>query len=324
MGLALPLAEEEFTADLVGGKWQLTATGSRENLSLAAGRRAWWAANSPHTELATVDAVVGGQAPAPSATCRRLVLYDAAIDDMGHDDQLAFQGSEPALNRYRRVIEQLRNRGWLRILIVTDHGYLHWPVNEEKNTEPPAPNPVYSSRRALAYAPDADLPRPWAPAPGKRWRIAFPRGAASFRAYGGLGYFHGGASLQEWIVPCITVEWPQAAQPVRVEVDPLPRILSSRPKVTLRIASENLLREDNIARVVEIVVRSQASQKVIFRSRGSFTVTADTPEQEITLDAVPDAAAERGIAVTIEVRDPLSEERLAAQPSTLMIELSGW
>ena len=44
--------------------------------------------------------------------------------------------------------------------------------------------------------------------------MAVPRGAASFQTYGGLGYFHGGASLQEWIIPCLQIEWPVKAQPV--------------------------------------------------------------------------------------------------------------
>lgn len=323
MGMALPIAEDQLAATIVDGKWRLAAAGSSENLSVAEQRRAWWQANVPHTQIVDFDAVLAGQAPAPGAGCRRLVIHDAAIDAMGHDDQLAFQGSEPALKRYLGSIELLRSRGWRRILVVTDHGYLHRTVDEEKNTDPPAPNPAYAARRALAYTPDTALPRPSADAPGGRWRVALPRGAASFRAYGGLGYFHGGASLQEWIIPCLAVEWPQAAQPVQVSLDPLSRILSVRPKVVLRVEGASLLREDNIARQVEIVIRSQQAQTVLFRS-DVITATVDTMQQEVVLSAVPGASAERSTPVNIEVRDPRSEERLHVQGAVLSVELSGW
>ena len=95
------------------------------------------------------------------------------------------------------------------VLVVTDHGFIHWPGSDERSVSPPVAGPAYSSRRALAYPEQVKLSGPQGLAPGGKWRIAVPSGAANFRAYGGLGYFHGGASLQEWIIPCIKIEWPQ-------------------------------------------------------------------------------------------------------------------
>lgn len=323
MGMALPIAEEKLSADIVAGKWQLTATGQSDNLSVAEKRRSWWQASVQHTQFATMEQILADQFPAPGAACKQLVIHDATIDTMGHDDQLAFQGSEPALKRYLEVVEHLRNRGWLRILIVTDHGYIHWPVNEEKSCDPPAPDPVYASRRALAYPPTVALPQPTVLAPGGKWRIALPRGAASFRAYGGLGYFHGGASLQEWIIPCVTVAWPQRARPVTVTLQPVNHILSQQPRVKLTISADSLLREESIARAVEVLIRNQQTQAILFRSERK-RLTIDDQQVEVTLQLVDGAAAARGTPVSVVVRDPTSEEQLDAQTTTLKIELTGW
>ncbi len=110
-------------------------------------------------------------------------------------------------------------------------------------------------------------------------RTAF--GAACFRTYGGLGYFHGGASLQDWVIPCITVEWPSQAQPVTVEVEPMAQVLSQRPRVTLVVHRASLLVEDAIPRPVDVVIRDAGSRMILFRS-DSVTVTPDREEVAVS------------------------------------------
>lgn len=323
MGTALPIGEDRLCADIVAGKWQLTAIGHADNLSVAEKRRSWWLTNVPHTQIAALEQILADQFPEPGPACKHLVIHDATIDTLGHDDQLAFQGSEPALKRYLDAVERLRNRHWRRILIVTDHGYIHWPVNEEKGSDLPAPDPAYAVRRALAYPLATPLPAPSVLAVGGKWRVALPRGAASFRAYGGLGYFHGGASLQEWIIPCVAVEWPQQARPITVTLQPVSHILSQQPKVRLTVAVETMLREDNIARPVEVLVRNQQTQAILFRS-APRRVTVDDAEFEVTLRLVDGATAPRGTPVSVVVRDATSEEQLDAHSAILKIELTGW
>jgi len=106
---------------------------------------------------------------------------------------------------------------------------------------PSGKSPLYTTRRALAYPADTRLPAPRALSPGGRYAIALASGASCFKTYGGLGYFHGGASLQEWVIPCVRVEWPAEARPVEVALRPLPRILSLNVRVTLIITRPGLL-----------------------------------------------------------------------------------
>jgi hypothetical protein len=251
------------------------------------------------------------------------VVFDDLIDKLGHDEELEAMGSGQVMQRYLSAIEHLRDKGWLRVLIVTDHGFIHWPGSEEHNVSPPVPDPAYSSRRALAYPEYIRLKGPQGLAPGGKWRIAVPSGAASFRAYGGLGYFHGGASLQEWIIPCIKIEWPQKAHPVNVKIQPIEQILSLRPKIMLEIEHDEMFIEDTISRQVKVRLLDAQQKTILFRS-DPITITPDQEEVAIELKPLEDAQAERGTALIIEVRDARSDEVIDTANTTLMVELENW
>lgn len=325
MALVLPIPEAELRADLVDGKWHVTRQGRPDNLSVAERRRAWWQSEGgvPAAGLLDMAALQAGNLPQPTPHLTRLVIHDAAIDKLGHDDQLEVQGGGFALERYLNAVERLRDAGWLRILVVTDHGFIHWPSSSEKNAPYPAPDPAYASRRALAYPAQQPLTGPQGLAPGGQWRVAVSHGAASFRAYGGLGYFHGGASLQEWIIPCVSIEWPLAAKPVQVEIEPLAQVLSQRPAVTLNVVAASLLLEEAIPRQVEVLIRNAQTRAILFRSRPQ-TVTPTQAQVNAYPAALDGVTADRGTALLIEARDAKTEEVLHQQASTLMIELTGW
>src|SRR5437588_10642133 len=92
-----------------------------------------------------------GNLPTPQTKRSRLVVFDDLIDKLGHDEELEAMGSDQVMQRYLTAIENLRDRGWLRVLVVTDHGFIHWPGSDERHVSPPVAEPAYSSRRALAY-----------------------------------------------------------------------------------------------------------------------------------------------------------------------------
>jgi len=324
MGMALPLPEKTLEADLVGGAWRLRQQGQPANLSDAAERRGWWQEHggvSPDA-LRALASLVEGEIPAPAVKRTRLVIHDDALDQLGHDDQLEALGSEPVLARYLTVIGRLRDAGWRRILMVTDHGYIHWDGAAERQVPPPVAGALYTNRRALAYPAETELPAPQALAPGGQYRIAFPSGAACFKTYGGLGYFHGGASLQEWIIPCVAIAWPAAAAPVGIEILPLAKILSLKVRVTLQVSRPGLFPEDALPRRVTIVIRDATTSAFLFRS-GEVSVTPDLDTMNVTLDPTAEPAA-RGTEVRIEVRDATNDEVIARGDSVLMVEKDDW
>lgn len=325
MGMALPLPEQELQADLVDGKWQLHQDGHKANLSIAEQRRKWLETERKVAAdaLLTMADVQHGNVPSPQTKRNRLVVFDDLIDKLGHDEELEAMGSDQVMQRYLTAIEQLRDKGWLRVLVVTDHGFIQWPGIAERNVSPPVADPAYSSRRALAYPEHVKLNGPQGLAPGGKWRIAVPSGAASFRAYGGLGYFHGGASLQEWIIPCIKIEWPQKAHPVNVTIQPVEQILSLRPKIILEIERDEMFIEDTIPRQVEVRLLDAQQKTVLFRSEPK-TITPDQEQLAILLQPLEDAQAERGTALLIEVRDARTDYVIDTAHTTLMVPLENW
>lgn len=325
MAMALPVPEPELEADIVGGKWLVRHRGRPENLALAAGRRTWWQTHGGVAAeyVMTLADLHAHHPPPPSSGRTRLVVYDSAIDMLGHDDELEAQGSDVVVDRYAALVRRLYEAGWSRILVTTDHGFILWPGSQETSTPAPALDPTYSTRRALAYPAQVTLAGPQALAPGGRWRVALSSGAACFRTYGGLGYFHGGAALQEWIIPCLALEWPVQAQPVMVEVEPLPQVLSQRPRVTLAVRRHSLLVEDAIARPVDVVMRDTQSHAILFRSP-IVTATPDRDQLVITLTAIEGTSAPRGTPLRIEVRDGSTEEVLHVIESVLSIEMLVW
>ncbi len=325
MGMALPLPEKELHADLVDGKWQLRQAGHAANLSIAEQRREWLRTQGKvaDEDLLKMADVQQGNVPPPQAKRNRLVVFDDLIDKLGHDEELEAMGSDQVMQRYLSAIEHLRDKGWLRVLVVTDHGFIQWPGIDERNVPPPVPEPAYSSRRALAYPEQIKLSGPQGLAPGGKWHIAVPSGAASFRAYGGLGYFHGGASLQEWIIPCIKIEWPQKARPVNVRIQPIEQILSLHPKIMLEIERDGMFIEDTIPRQVEVRLLDAQHKMVLFLSEPKM-ITPDQEQVAITLQPLEDAQAERGTPLMIEVRDARTDEVIDTAHTTLMVPLENW
>ena len=326
MGMALPIPEKDLRADIIDGKWQLHQEGHQANLSIAEQRREWLKTHEKVAAeaLLTMADVQNGNVPSPQTKRNRLVVFDDLIDKLGHDEELEAMGSEQVMQRYLTAIERLRDKGWLRVLVVTDHGFIHWPGSDERHVPPPVAGPAYSSRRALAYPEATNLSGSQGLAPGGKWRIAVPGGAACFRAYGGLGYFHGGASLQEWIIPCIKIEWPQKPRPVKVKIQPIEQILSLRPRIMLEIQRDGMFIDENaIPRQVEVRLLDARQKTPYFQSEPE-TITPNQELVAITLQPLEDAQAERGTPLIIEVRDTRTGEVFPTETTTLMVPLENW
>lgn len=325
MGMALPLDERDVRAEVVDGRWHLIETSSQLDLSVAEKRRTWLRTRGivPEDGILALNDVVRGQVPKPGKNRKAVIITDDLIDQLGHDDELEIIGSGLALERYRMAISQLRDAGWRRVFVVTDHGYIHWAGTDQQRPPPPFPGVAYRSRRALAYPTTVPITDAHALAPGEAWRVLPARGASSWSAYGKLGYFHGGASLQEWIIPCLQIEWPSQARPVNLTLQPIKHILSAQPRITVRIERGSMFVEDALPRYIEVLIRHAASRTILFRS-AHLEVVPDQEVVAISLRQTPNATAPRDTVVRIEVRDMLTEEVIDATDSLLGIELDDW
>ncbi|MGB3327792.1 MAG: BREX-1 system phosphatase PglZ type B, partial [Thermomicrobiales bacterium] len=155
----------------------------------------------------------GDDVGAPANDARAWTEF-GKIDTQGHADPGGLpQQAVQEVARIRQRIGGLLAAGWARVRVVTDHGWLLTP-NPMPKTELPAAVSGEKKGRCARLADGATVTVqtvPWI------WdeavRMAVPPGISSFEA--GKRYAHGGLSLQECILPTITVlgSGPGAATP---------------------------------------------------------------------------------------------------------------
>jgi len=132
------------------------------------------------------------------------------------DTSLALQLIQRSLKDIRVAIRRLRDFGFDDVVIATDHGFVLVAEQGPGGVcEKPAGNWVNLHDRALlgdgaGSDSTVSIPASHAGIRGDFSQVAFPRALVAYKA--GLGYFHGGASLQEAVVPVITVQLPAAKE----------------------------------------------------------------------------------------------------------------
>lgn len=132
-------------------------------------------------------------------------LEGGDIDKQGHN--LPLKLPHRVKSEARQIAEQIRELlawGWQRVVVVTDHGWLHLPGGLPKVELPINTAELRKGRcaRVPANAKVDHLTLPW------RWdptvRIAVAPGIACYEA--GKVYEHGGVSPQECVTPHLVVE----------------------------------------------------------------------------------------------------------------------
>ena len=159
------------------------------------------------------------------AGTRLFVVRDSQLDAFGEVDAApAIATFGLVLDQVARATQRLLAAGIERVVIATDHGFLMLPGDSANKVAAPTPGTVLLKSRfwmgelpthglpldALSVPlPDARLGNP----DGQQWSLLFPPGRALFTVPGGNNnYTHGGPTLQERVVPLLTVtRHPEAA-----------------------------------------------------------------------------------------------------------------
>ncbi len=179
----------------------------------ATGRRADAEALRTAIEARGYQVLGTGTLDAPLGSPARGWAEEGAIDKLGHELAAA-----DFARKLRDELEALADRvarllevGWKRVRLVTDHGWLQMPGGLPK-VDLPQHLTVSRGARCAAVAgasqPDAPMP-PW------HWNanesFASARGAGAFRR--SVEYAHGGLSIQECLVPDLTVRTAASTAP---------------------------------------------------------------------------------------------------------------
>jgi hypothetical protein len=143
-----------------------------------------------------------------------IVVKSQEIDHAGEGGftHQARQVMDTVIDNLARAIRRLAAAGVEHSVVTADHGHLFFPVDRDESMriEKPGGNEIELHRRCWigrGGATPAGCIRVDAAALGyaSNLEFVFPVGSGVFKAGGDLAFHHGGASLQELIIPVLTV-----------------------------------------------------------------------------------------------------------------------
>jgi len=334
MPFALPGLPSHLQVELNGSPatWRITAQGYLGDLSIAAKRQEWLQKNFKlkGNAFLSIGDVVDRESieKISSKTLGRLVfVIGDDLDD--HDGSLKPFGLDQVLERYARAIRRLRSAGYSTVAVVTDHGFFHWYPDADEVQPKPAGEILWSSRRAIA---GHNLTNPAAIAcevTKSALECSIPRSVNAFRTYGGLGFFHGGATLQEMVIPVVIAQWPKKAQKIGAVIKPVVQLISLTQKFDVGPSAAQAeffgtVDGNLLSRLVMLKISDSVSGKLLFRSKTNVPVVPGGTFQSIEMEKIEGAEAKVGVMLDIILLDADDEEVLDSNKIELKIELDEW
>ncbi len=324
MAALLPGANIGFSVVEAGG--ELAARVEGVELPGWAARWKYWKARKPGVKELTLSRILE---QSPTLLVRAiegaplLLVRSQEIDLVGESEgsHVAHQVMASVTGNLARGIRKLARAGILRFVVVADHGYLFsTPKEDDMKLEAPGGDTVCLHRRCWAgrggKTPEGAV-RVSAPDLGydSDLDFVFPKGLGVFKAGGGSRYHHGGASLQELVIPVLTVRMPseQRQEPeAKVLLRDVPEELTNRT-MGVRVALDLglfvepvWLRVSLMAGGEEVGRAGMAMGGEIDRGRGTVLVAPDT---EVSVGLV--LQREDCTSVRVVVRDPETDSVLA-------------
>jgi hypothetical protein len=270
---------------------------------------------------------------------RVVIVRSQEIDDAGEGGfaHVARQTMDAVIDDLVRAIRKLADAGIERAVLSADHGHLfaHGDREEAMRVESPGGAKVELHRRCwigrggatpngcirvsaaeLGY--DSDL------------EFVFPRGAGVFKAGGDLGYHHGGPSLQELVVPVVTVRSAPATSSAapskdKLTVSNLPYEITNRIfSVILELGGGNLALFSSPTIVKPVLLRGADQVGAAGMAiDGEFDPASGTiailPGKPVTVAFL--LSGDNVESVRVVVRDPVTDAELYRAPTDIPVRL---
>lgn len=330
MAYALPgLARSLFVSLDPEKGWSVHFQGFNQNLAVAGSRQNWLTSVygvKPSHILSIRDAV---KADFKFTHGKLIFLFGDEFDTQGHDGELALSGPQIYLERYAQVIRKLRDAGYTRIFLTTDHGYFHYMPGEEEVIEKPTGDILWKTRRAIVGRSLKHKTAVLTRVAGSDLECLTPRSVNAFKTYGGMRFFHRGATLQEWLIPLVCVQWMKKSQKTGIVLKPISEITTQEPVVEIEPdtrGKKNLFGEVDggyLGREIIVKVRDPASGKTFFRS-GPVAVSPRDDVRQIRLEKVSGAEGRYGQKLDLVILDADNEEILVTQEVILKVDMDEW
>jgi uncharacterized protein (TIGR02687 family) len=159
-------------------------------------------------------------------------VYHNLIDKTGDTrdtEERAFGAAEETLDELLRVIKKLANANASNLLVTADHGFIYQnqPLQDSDfvSTEPEGSEVLYTDRRfvlgrGLRESASFKTFQPEQLGLAGTLQVQIPKSIARLRLKGsGSRYVHGGATLQEVVIPVISVNKKRQSDVGKVEVE---------------------------------------------------------------------------------------------------------
>ncbi|WP_254547350.1 PglZ domain-containing protein [Halomarina pelagica] len=254
------------------------------------------------------------------------VVYSGTIDKLGEtlDDDDALVKSAEHVRDVDDVVQRLRAVGYTRFVVTADHGFLYTErLPDDLKIEALDGAKMTKRRFALAESDDVvtaggevvefeanhfdalgiDAPN---------LRVYFPRSVACFKQAGGnMQYFHGGISMQELAVPCLTIateEFEEEA-PVEYEVTFPEKVTNTIIDIEINARSNQISfeRTPTLRLTASVDGREVAEPKVIEINQGGNEETLRLKSGELEEDST----------VIFEAIDEETRETVARQEAEI-------
>jgi hypothetical protein len=266
-----------------------------------------------------------------------VVVRSQEIDTLGEsgNDWLARQLMDSVIGDIARAIRKLANLGIDHFVVTADHGYqFSLKKGSDMRTDNPGGNTTEIHRRCwiglggttptgtvrvtgadLGYDTDQDF--------------IFPRGLAVLKTHGGLSYHHGGISLQELVIPVLTLRIPGDNVPdqsfSKVTLSGYPETLTNRTIGLNVLLEADLFNDDPVDLRIILLHEGQQVGQVGMANNAGFDRTTGC------ISIKPGKTANVGMMLTrddcshvqIVVQDPATDAVLV-QSKKLPVKLGGY
>ena len=252
-----------------------------------------------------------------------LVLRSVEIDSNFENNPESAPGElVNALQRIRVAVNLLKKAGFREVIIATDHGFF---MNSHAGAGDTCPKPlgdwINIHNRCLLGEGGEDanhynLPTEKLGTQGDFSRLAGPLSLAAYRT--GLLYYHGGASLQELVVPVILLKFHETDQPevqqAKITLNykqGAKRITTRMPVFDISVESQDLFSQDTY---FEILLEAQDKRgEVVGEAKPGGSVNPAT----LTLSLKPGESKKITLKMSLEFQGKFKVKAL--NPTTLSI-----
>lgn len=221
---------------------------------------------------------------------RVLYLYHNQIDATGDDpttESRVFQACEDTIEELIRLVKKLANANVNNVLITADHGFLHQdtPLDESQylTEKPHADALLYANHRfvlgrGLKRSPAFTTFTPAQLGLAGRVEAQVPKSIHRLRMAGsGVRYVHGGAALQEIVVPVLAINKRRTSDTRQVAV----RIMAQTDRITTGQITVVLHQEEPVSEKVKgrTLIAGLYADDVLISNEVRVSCSQTSPEE---------------------------------------------